>query len=1028
MRGRLLVGLGLVAVAGGLIIAMARGLLPSSPMWTLVLTSTLTIPFAVFADLIASWWGKSVDGNGDQRGILVRHCLVDERNTLPQVGKVDQPALVGVHARAAATSTYVRRDVDEVLDGMLRTARVLVVQGPHGSGRSRAAFEALRRVHPRRTLVVPRDPASFVAVVEANIPLRRAVLWLDELDTFIMADRVDRFLLHRLASHRTGPLVIVGTRLDTAPATGLLSEFLDGADVVSISDVWTEAEQQRFDVVAATDAVLGGVDRAAGDGRLLVSLLADATPPPRPPVIPSQPPGPRALRPSIPAPPLCLGRDGDVAEVATAVAAQPPVPIWVHGAPGIGKSTVLRAALHHPAVVERFGPRRFFVRCGGETQADAILAEIAVALHIPIGQGLMEAVIDALAAEPTLLALDELATAWEHDRDQVEDLLDQLVAIPGLGLAASIRGASSPSVGFAVRRVMLRPLDQAVARQMFLSIAGDEYSRDHHLGDLVAAQDGVPLALKLLATVAQGEPNLRGLWRRWTTQRSLVTDGFPGPDGMDVSVELTLSSPRMNGVAHRLLTALGALPDGIDLDDLQRLMPGTADTAAATLRRVGLAFDDQGRLRTLAPIRDYVARERPMSTDLRSVVLEHYLDLAKQFGSQVVSDNGAQVSARLVAESGNLDATVRIGLTDDDPAAAIQAACALGEFTRWSGIGDTELLEAAAEASHRIGDLALEGECLYRLGDIALRRCELDDAQRFLTRALPLFEASGDVQWQAHTVKHIGDTAFEQSEFQAALPSFEQAAELYRAVGDRRGEARCFKTRGDVSERLSEYDDAIRLFEAALVLVDEIGDRLEAADLSRRLGDVALAINNVDEADRRYAEALAWYQGTGVVLGRANCIRGQGQVALARGDFEAARAAVQRAEPLYARMRYRRGQADCVTVLGEIAVARGELAPAVDLFDVALDLYSQLSDTIGQATCRLGIAVATADPQVAVSMATAALADFERVGRRDGVAQAHVRLSALAQDAGVADGHVQAARAIWQAQGRADRLALLEQA
>ncbi|GAA1529302.1 hypothetical protein GCM10009827_053200 [Dactylosporangium maewongense] len=1027
MRGRLLVGLALVAVAGGLIVAMSTGAVPSSPMWTLVLTSILTIPFAVFADLIGSWWGKSVDGHGDRRGVLVRTCLVDERGTLPQVARADRPTLLGASAGTTGVTTYVPRDVDADLDRLLRQTRVLVVQGPAGCGKSRAAYEALRRVYPRCTLVAPRDPAALVAIVEANIPLRRTVLWLDDLDAFIAAGHVDRFLLHRLASRRTGPLVIVGTRPDPAPVTGLLREFLNGAEIASMSDVWSEQEQARFTEAATTDSVLAGVDRAAAGGRLLASLGAGPATDPAPmpaPVIPPQPTAPPVARPSIPAAPLCLGRDGDVADVAEAVVSRTPV--WIHGAPGIGKSTVLRAALHHRSVVERFGGRRYFVRCGGESQADAIVAEIAVALHISIGPGLIDVVLESLATAPALLALDELATAWEHDREAVEDLLDRLVAVPGLGLAATIRGTASPGVDFPVRRVLVRPLDHVTAQQVFLSIAGEEYSRDPDLAELVAGQDGVPLALKLLATVAQGEPNLRGLWRRWMTQRRLVSDGLPGQDGMDVSVELTIRSPRMNGVAHRLLTVLGALPDGIELDDLQRLMPDTADAAAATLRKVGLAFDDQGRLRTLAPIRDYVSRERPMAADVRSAVIAHYVGVAKQYGLQAGTDSGAQASARLVAESGNLDTVLRDGLTDADPIAAIEAVCALGEFTRWTGIGDTDLLELAAQASGRAGNAALEGECLYRLGDIALRRCELDDAHALLTRALPLFEAAGDVRWQAHTVKHIGDTAFEKSDYQAALPSFERAAELYRAAGDRRGEARCNKTRGDVAERLSEYHDAIRLFEAALVIVDEIGDRLERADLHRRLADVALAVSDVDQAERRYSEALAWYQGTGVVLGRANCIRGQGQVALARGDFDAARDAIQRAEPLYARMRYKRGQADCMSVLGEIALARGEKASAVDLFDVALDLYTQLDDVIGRASCLLGIAAATEDSTRALSTAQAALVAFERIGRRDGIAQAHARLAALTVDATVTADHLRIAREIWREQGRTDRLTVLD--
>jgi hypothetical protein len=61
----------------------------------------------------------------------------------------------------------------------------------------------------------------------------------------------------------------------------------------------------------------------------------------------------------------------------TAWLAVPPEPVAVLGAPGIGKSAVCLAALHDARVRDRFGPRRWFVRCDGAGSADAVLARIA---------------------------------------------------------------------------------------------------------------------------------------------------------------------------------------------------------------------------------------------------------------------------------------------------------------------------------------------------------------------------------------------------------------------------------------------------------------------------------------------------------------------------------------------------------------------------------------------------------------------------------------------------------------------------
>ena len=80
-----------------------------------------------------------------------------------------------------------------------------------------------------------------------------------------------------------------------------------------------------------------------------------------------------------------------------------------------------------------------------------------------------------------------------------------------------------------------------------------------------------------------------------------------------VSVEASVTSPRMDHAAQRLLALLGVLHDGITEDGLAALMPGTGLAAAATLRQVGLAFDEGARLRTFAPIREYVADVYPPS-------------------------------------------------------------------------------------------------------------------------------------------------------------------------------------------------------------------------------------------------------------------------------------------------------------------------------------------------------------------------------------------------------------------------------
>ena len=72
---------------------------------------------------------------------------------------------------------------------------------------------------------------------------------------------------------------------------------------------------------------------------------------------------------------LVWGREDEVAAVVAAVMVAGSVAVL--GPPGIGKSTVCLAALHDPEVAERFGVRRWFVRCDGAEDAAGLESGIA---------------------------------------------------------------------------------------------------------------------------------------------------------------------------------------------------------------------------------------------------------------------------------------------------------------------------------------------------------------------------------------------------------------------------------------------------------------------------------------------------------------------------------------------------------------------------------------------------------------------------------------------------------------------------
>ena len=114
------------------------------------------------------------------------------------------------------------------------------------------------------------------------------------------------------------------------------------------------------------------------------------------PVAPAPSP-PRASR--LPAVGYCFGRDDLVSDLVATLLEDVPPPTAILGGPGHGKTTVSLKALHDTRVAERFGARRFFVRCEAARGRDALASEIALAMGLEPGPNLEASALAELERE-----------------------------------------------------------------------------------------------------------------------------------------------------------------------------------------------------------------------------------------------------------------------------------------------------------------------------------------------------------------------------------------------------------------------------------------------------------------------------------------------------------------------------------------------------------------------------------------------------------------------------------------------------
>jgi tetratricopeptide (TPR) repeat protein len=734
---------------------------------------------------------------------------------------------------------------------------------------------------------------------------------------------------------------------------------------------------------------------------------------------------------ALPAPPVTLGREDEVDMAVGRLLAEPPQPVLLHGAPGIGKTNLTLAVLHHPGIVDRFGERRWLVRCEAPESATGLVGELAAALGISPAGDALAGVLALTSQAPAVLALDNLETPWERDTLAVEELLGVISQIPGVALIASMRGLERPNGVRWARPTQLEPLDQASARTLFTSIAPDDFDTPT-LEGLLEEMGGIPLAVELLAYAADGEPDLDHLVKRWQAERAGLLMRGPADHrllSIAVSIDTSWNSPTMTESAKRLLGVFGRLPDGVADEDLERLLPEDGAAAANLLRRRGLAIEQAGRLRTLPPIRHYLADAHPPSDEDWQRTIDHYRERAAALGALAGRPGGGEAISRLVHETANITVAVKQALDGELLQDGYNAAQGFLEAARFGGIDAGPIAEALVSAAERTGDAIILADVVMRTGDLAMAHSDHDNARSAFERALALYRQEGDVLGEANCIDSLAAIAARRSQHDAAQDSYERALALHRQVGNVLGEANCITALAGIKFEHSEHESAREEFRQALALHQQVGNLLGEVNCTSSIARIAYLRAENDAAREAFQRAQPLYQQLGDVLGEANCISNLGEIALTESQHDGARDAFERALELYRQSGAVLGQAGCITGLGDVALAQADPEGARDAFELALELYQQVGSVLGEANCTRGLG-------------RVALAQDERGDARDAFERAFelytgieepysvgvtlVNLARLENDPVMRCKHVANARAAWLSIKRDDLVAELD--
>ncbi|KAG8940031.1 hypothetical protein FRC03_005821, partial [Tulasnella sp. 419] len=542
---------------------------------------------------------------------------------------------------------------------------------------------------------------------------------------------------------------------------------------------------------------------------------------------------------TMPACPKIFGRQQYIATALTLILTNTSVHLAILGPGGMGKTSVALCIVHDDQVVSRFGKNIIWIPCEQATSVNLLvdlLGKGILPTSSSSGDRLGE-IISMLkgSKELFILLLDNFETPWDipGQQSEVADILALFASIPTVSFIITMRAGQPPANGTVEwtnpRLPPLPPLQMEPANEAFLRIA-PEAAGDSEVNTLLRALDCVPLAVTLMARLAEAGEQPSELLTQWRSERTKLLDQPEGDrrNSIEVSIKLSLDSRlmRSNPDAVALLSVIAVLPAGASLSRIDEICPSIPKwkTALRILRTTALAYEsaDKTFIQLLSPIRSYILLHHPLPPASLSDLREAYFRLAEKGQSEPGDASFVEDSKELDAEKVNIETILLDSLTtasagDTSNSRIISVAYDYSNYLYWS-LPQTTILEAAITLA-RASRSRLLPFCLLLLGKMLY-------SQGIIERAL--------------------------STFSEAKSEFLQAGNDWRARQCGRGVGQCLRSTN-------------RLDEAYSVLMEErteslkLGDSINANSCSLSLGAVLTEQGKHEEAESLLEEARAGF-------------------------------------------------------------------------------------------------------------------------------------------------------------------------
>ncbi|KAJ7889524.1 hypothetical protein B0H14DRAFT_2561728 [Mycena olivaceomarginata] len=508
-------------------------------------------------------------------------------------------------------------------------------------------------------------------------------------------------------------------------------------------------------------------------------------------------------------PKIFHGRELELQEIVTNLTLG-SARIAILGPGGMGKTSLARAALHHPEVTAKYA-HQIFVAADLVTDKVGLVTLIASHIGLHPTPYLTKQIVQYFSeCSSVLLVLDNLETAWEpmssHD-------------VGHLALVITMRGAQQPAQVRWTHPFLLplKPISDHAAWETFMDITDNSHNSED-VTQLLSLTNNIPLAVDLMAHLVDYE-GCSAILTRWETEKtSILSSGHGKSSNLDASISVSLLSPRMTASpdARELLALLAILPDGLsDVDIIRSQIPAKDILACkSVLLSTSLAYTDDARLKVLVPIREYMQQHYSASQPFIRSVRTRFEDLLsimrKYHGHQL----GATIHKQIASNLANMQSIFTLELYSNNPRLEdiVWSIVTLCDLRRGMGYGPSpwivdyiaknyshpsnsrlekhvlpnaeHLLSQAEKKLDSFDDPVVKCRFYGRAGEYFFRQYNIPRARQFLCTALELAVASKKIYLEWYVVHRISLCELEAGNNPAAQSNAQRCQKLARLEGN----------------------------------------------------------------------------------------------------------------------------------------------------------------------------------------------------------------------------------------------------